>query len=273
MRLLYCGDVMGEAGRKAVADHVPELRRQLGLDFVVVNGENAAGGFGVTEKICRGFYDNGVDVVTTGNHVWDQREVLTYITREPRLLRPHNFPKGTPGSGAGLFQTADGRSVLVVQVMTRLFMDPLDDPFAVLEEALASHHLIATVDAIIVDVHGEATSEKAALACMVDGRASMVVGSHSHVPTADARILTGGTAFQTDAGMCGVYDSIIGMEKEVALARFVTKMRTDRLEPAEGKPTLCALFVETDDATGLAKRAEPVRLGGSLAQALPQSST
>jgi metallophosphoesterase (TIGR00282 family) len=269
MRLLYCGDVMGEAGRKAVADHVPDLRRKLGLDFVVVNGENAAGGFGITEKICRTFFDWGVDVITTGNHVWDQRETLTYITREPRLLRPYNFPKGTPGSGAGLYQTANGKSVLVVQVMTRLFMDPLDDPFAALAESLASHHLPATVDAHNVDVHGEATSEKAALAYMVDGRASMEVGTHSHVPTADTRILPGGTAFQTDAGMCGVYDSIIGMEKEVAIARFVTKMRTDRLEPAEGEGTLCALFVETDDATGLATRAAPVRLGGLLEQVVP----
>jgi metallophosphoesterase (TIGR00282 family) len=270
MRLLYCGDVMGESGRQAVADHVPALRRKLGLDFVVVNGENAAGGFGITEKICRSFFDWGVDAITTGNHVWDQRETVTFIAREPRLLRPYNFPKGTPGSGAGLFQTADGRSVLVVQVMTRLFMEALDDPFAGVEEAFASHRLIETVDAVILDVHGEATSEKAALAYLVDGRASMVVGSHSHVPTADTRILPGGTAFQTDAGMCGDYDSIIGMEKEVAIARFVTKMRTERLEPADGEGTLCALFVETDDKTGLAKRASPVRIGGALASVIPE---
>ncbi len=269
MRLLFCGDVMGESGRKAVADHVPELRRKLGLDFVVVNGENAAGGFGITEKICRAFFDWGVDAITTGNHAWDQRETLTYIVREPRLLRPYNYPKGTPGRGAHLYQTATGKSVLVIQVMTRLFMDPLDDPFAGLQEALASHHMPATVDAIIVDVHGEATSEKAALAYMVDGRVSMVVGSHSHVPTADTRVLPAGTAFQTDAGMCGFYDSIIGMEKEVAIARFVTKMRSERLEPAEGEGTLCALFVETDDVTGLAKRAAPVRLGGLLAPTMP----
>jgi metallophosphoesterase (TIGR00282 family) len=255
MRLLYCGDVMGESGRNAVAEHVPALRRRLGLDFVVVNGENAAGGFGVTEKICRGFFDWGVDVVTTGNHVWDQREVLTYINREPRLLRPCNYPKGTPGNGSGFYATADGRSVLVIQVMTRLFMEPLDDPFAALEAEMASHQLIATVDAIIVDVHGEATSEKAALAYTVDGRASMVVGSHSHVPTADTRILPGGTAF--------------GMEKDVAIARFVTKMRTERLEPADGEGTLCAMFVETDDKTGLAKRVSPVRIGGALAAIVP----
>jgi metallophosphoesterase (TIGR00282 family) len=270
MRLLYCGDVMGEAGRRAIADYVPDLRRRLNLDFVVVNGENAAGGFGITEKICRSFFDSGVDVITTGNHVWDQRETVTYIAREPRLLRPCNFPKGTPGSGAGLFPTADGRTVLVIQVMTRLFMDPLDDPFAALEDSLASHRLIATVDAIVVDVHGEATSEKAALAYVADGRASMVVGSHSHVPTADTRILPAGTAFQTDAGMCGDYDSVIGMEKDVAISRFITKMRTERLEPADGEGTLCALFVETDDATGLAKRAAPVRLGGTLTPTFPQ---
>lgn len=269
MRLLYCGDVMGEAGRKVVIDYVPELRRRLALDFVVVNGENSAGGFGVTEKICRTFFEAGVDVVTTGNHVWDQRETIGYIAREPRLLRPCNYPKGTPGSGAGLFQLPGGRSVLVIQVMTRLFMEPLDDPFAAVEEAMASHRLVATVDAIVLDVHGEATSEKAALGYLVDGRASMVVGSHSHVPTADTRILPAGTAFQTDAGMCGDYDSVIGMEKEVAIARFVTRMRTERLEPADGAGTLCAMFVETDDRTGLAKRAEPVRMGGLLAPNIP----
>ncbi|HEY4133842.1 MAG TPA: TIGR00282 family metallophosphoesterase [Alphaproteobacteria bacterium] len=269
MRLLYCGDVMGESGRRAVADHVPALRRKLGLDFVVVNGENAAAGFGVTEKICRAFFDAGVDVVTTGNHAWDQREVLTYIVREPRLIRPVNFPKGTPGRGAGLYQLPDGRSVLVIQVMTRLFMDPLDDPFAAFEEAIASHRLRETVDAILLDVHGEATSEKAALGYTADGRVSAVIGSHSHVPTADGRILPAGTAFQTDAGMCGDYDSVIGMEKDVAIARFVTKMRGERLEPATGVGTLCGVFVETDDKTGLAVRMSPVRLGGLLAQVVP----
>ncbi len=269
MKLLFCGDVMGETGRRAVLDHVPALRRKLGLDFVVVNGENAAGGFGVTEKICKSFFDAGVDVVTTGNHAWDQREVLTYIVREPRLIRPANFPKGTPGRGAGLYQLQDGRSVLVIQVMTRLFMDPLDDPFAAIEQALGEHRLHETVDAILLDVHGEATSEKAALGVVGDGRVSMVVGSHSHIPTADARILPGGTAFQTDAGMCGDYDSVIGMEKDVAVARFVTKMRGERLEPATGEATLCGVYVETDDATGLAKRVVAVRLGGLLAQSLP----
>lgn len=269
MRFLYCGDIMGKAGRDAVAAHVPRLRRELGLDFVVACGENAAHGFGVTAAICQSLFASGVDVVTLGNHAWDQREILSFITAEPRLLRPMNYPVETPGQGMGFYTTAKGRRVVVVQVMCRLFMDALDDPFRALNETLERHPLRDAADAIIVDVHGEATSEKNALGVIADGRASMVVGSHSHIPTADARILPGGTAFQTDAGMCGSYDSVIGMKKETATQRFVTKLPTERLEPADGEGTLCGVFVETDDHTGLARRIEPVRQGGVLKQALP----
>jgi metallophosphoesterase (TIGR00282 family) len=270
VRVLFLGDVMGEAGRKAVLRHVPRLREDLGLDFVVCNGENSAGGFGITEKICDSYFDAGVDVITTGNHAWDQREILSYIDREPRLLRPCNYPPGTPGRGAGLYATASGKQVLVIQVMTRLFMDPLDDPFRAVDEAIASHRLVETVDFILLDIHGEATSEKQALAWASDGRISAAVGSHSHVPTADARILPSGTAYQTDAGMCGDYDSIIGMKAPAAVNRFVTKMRTERLEPADGDATLCGVFVETSDATGLATRCSPVRIGGRLMQMVPE---
>ena len=271
MRLLFCGDVMGRVGREAVITRVPELRKKLSLDFVVINGENAAGGYGITEKLCHEFYAAGVDCITTGNHVWDQRELIGTIDGDPRLLRPLNFPRGTPGRGANIYTTRTGKKVLVANVMTRLFMDALDDPFAALEAMFVQHRLTATAHAIIVDIHGEATSEKMALGHLCDGRASLAVGSHSHVPTADWQVLPKGTAYQTDAGMCGDYDSVIGMKKETAIARFVRKLPGERLLPAEGEATLCATFVETDDTSGLAKRVAPVRLGGRLASAFPDA--
>jgi metallophosphoesterase (TIGR00282 family) len=274
MKILIVGDVVGRSGRDAVARHLPGLRETLALDFVVVNGENAAHGFGITEAICNDLYAQGADVITTGNHVWDQREIMNYIDGDPRLLRPLNFPAGTPGKGTGVFDTKDGRRVMVVHAMCRLFMDPLDDPFAGVDEALKNHRLGAasgrgSVDAILLDLHGEASSEKMAMAHFLDGRVSAVVGTHTHVPTADAQVFKGGTAYQTDLGMTGDYDSVIGMQKENATARFTTKLPQGRLEPADGEATFCAMYLETDDATGLATRAEPVRLGGRLAPALP----
>ena len=269
MRLLYCGDIMGKPGRDVVVAEIPRLRRDLRLDFVVACGENAAHGYGITAAICQSFFDAGVDVITTGNHAWDQREIISYIAAEPRLLRPLNYPPETPGQGMGFYRTAEGRRVIVIQVMGRLYMDPLDDPFRALDQALEMHPLRDAADAIIVDIHADATSEKGALGYLADGRASMAVGSHSHVPTADARIMPGGTAFQTDAGMCGPFDSVIGMNKRVATERFVTKMRGERLEPAEGEGTLCGVYVETDDRTGLALKVAPIRVGGVLSQAQP----
>ena len=269
MRLLFCGDVVGRAGREAVCGNLPRLRQELELDFIVVNGENAAGGYGITDKICRQFYDAGTDVVTTGNHVWDQRETIASIDGDPRLLRPANYPAGTPGRGAGKFAAGRGRSVLVVQVMGRLFMDALDDPFACVEQVLSRHRLGSDADAIVVDMHAEASSEKQAIGHMLDGRVSLVAGTHTHVPSADARILPRGTGYQTDVGMCGDYDSVIGMQKPAAIARFVRKMRTERLEPAKAEGTLCALYVETDDATGLARHVAPLRLGGTIAPCWP----
>ncbi|MDZ4737754.1 MAG: TIGR00282 family metallophosphoesterase [Rhodospirillaceae bacterium] len=269
MRILFLGDLVGRSGREVVLEHLPRLRETLAIDFVIVNGENAAGGFGITDKICRELYDVGTDVVTTGNHVWDQRETVGFIGQDPRLLRPQNFPAGTPGQGSGVFATRANKKVLVVNLMGRLFMDPLDDPFAVGEKVLASHRLAGSVDAIFIDFHAEATSEKMAFAHMVDGRVSMVVGTHTHVPTADQQILPGGTAYMSDAGMCGDYDSVIGMEKAVPIARFVRKLPTDRLSPANGPATLCGVFLETDDKTGLALRVEPIRVAGRLAPAMP----
>jgi metallophosphoesterase (TIGR00282 family) len=253
-----------------MTENLPRLRRELALDFVVANGENAAAGFGINEKICAEFYAAGVDVITTGNHVWDRREVIPYIAGDPRLLRPANFPPGTPGNGSIVAPAADGRRILVINVMARLFMDALDDPFAAVAATLAAYPLgSGVVDAIVVDFHGEATSEKMSMGHFADGRASLVVGTHSHVPTADGQILPGGTGYQTDAGMCGDYDSIIGMKKEAATLRFVRKMPGERLTPAEGEATVCGVFVETDDATGLARRIEPIRMGGRLSQAMP----
>ena len=269
MRLLFCGDIVGRPGRAAVVDHLADLRKRLALDFVVANGENAAGGFGITGKICQELFEAGVDAITGGNHIWDQREVLSYIDGEPRLLRPQNYPASTPGRGSGLFTAPKGRKVLVVSVMGRLFMDALDDPFACVERELAKHRLGAGAQAIILDVHAEATSEKMAMGHAVDGRVSLCVGTHTHVPTADTMILPGGTAYQSDAGMCGDYDSVIGMDKAVPIARFTRRLPTERLSVARGEGTLCAVFVETDDKTGLALRAEPVRVGGRLTGTLP----
>lgn len=269
MRILVCGDVVGSSGRKAVADHLPRLRRELDIDFCVVNGENAAHGFGITDKICAGLYEAGADAITTGNHVWDQREIMNYIDGDPKLLRPINFPEGTPGRGHNVYPARGGKSVMVIHPMGRLYMEPLDDPFAGVEKALRNHKLGDSVNAVLIDIHAEASSEKMAMGHLLDGRVSMVVGTHTHVPTADAQILPGGTAYMTDLGMCGDYDSVIGMEKAGAIERFVKKVPTGRLEPASGEATLCGVFLETDDRTGLAKRISPVRVGGRLAPQMP----
>ncbi|WP_084396364.1 TIGR00282 family metallophosphoesterase [Henriciella aquimarina] len=272
MKLAYFGDVVGKPGRAAVVDHLPGLRRQLELDFVVVNGENAAGGFGLTEAIANDFFQAGADCLTLGDHAWDQREALTFIEREPRLLRPLNYPEaaGAPGKGAHVFVLQDGRRVGVMQLQGNVFMrQQLENAFNHADAALDSMPLGLAVDALIVDMHCEATSEKMAMGHYCDGRASLVVGSHTHVPTADLMILENGTAYQTDAGMCGDYDSVIGMKKENSIARFSTQLPGERYSPALGEGTLCGVFVETDDSTGFAKRVEPIRIGGRLAESVP----
>jgi metallophosphoesterase (TIGR00282 family) len=270
MRIAFFGDVVGRSGREGVADHLPGLRRRLGLDFVIVNAENAAGGFGVTEAAARELFDAGADCLTLGNHSWDQKEALTYIVREPRLIRPVNYPAAAhaPGRGAQLFETG-GKRVLVINVLGRVNMEALDDPFAAVERELVACPLGEAADALVVDMHAEATSEKMAMGHFCDGRASLVVGTHTHVPTADAQILDGGTAYQTDAGACADYDSVIGNHKEEPLRRFTTRMSGGRYRPAEGPATVCGVFVETDPLTGLAMRIEPIRIGGRLAQSLP----
>ena len=269
MKILLLGDIVGRSGREAVVERLPAIRERLALDFVVANGENAAGGFGITEKIMAELLRAGVDVVTTGNHVWDQKETAGFIDRTPRLLRPENFPKDTPGKGFGIFEAPGHRKVLVANLMGRLFMDALDDPFAAGEAILAQTGLGRGADAVLFDFHAEATSEKMAFGHAFDGRVSVVIGTHTHVPTADTMILTHSTAYQTDIGMCGDYDSVIGMQKTLPVQRFVRKMPTDRLTAAEGPATLCGLYVETDDGTGLARRAAPFRVGGKLAESWP----
>ncbi len=269
MRVLFVGDVVGRSGRAIVNERLPGLVRDWKLDCVVVNGENAAGGFGITEAIYRELIDAGADAITLGNHAWDQREALVFIERAERLIRPVNYPPGTPGRGAALIESKNGARVLVVNAMGRIFMDALDDPFAALDRELNACPLGRGADAIIVDIHAEATSEKQAMGFFCDGRASLVVGTHTHVPTADLRILPSGTAFVSDVGMTGDYDLVIGMSKDEPLIRFVRKIPSGRFEPASGPATLCGLAVETDAATGLAVRVGPVRLGGSLEPAMP----
>jgi metallophosphoesterase (TIGR00282 family) len=269
MRLLFVGDVVGRTGRAAIAEHLPGLVSDLALDFVVVNGENAAGGFGITEEICQGLLDAGADVVTTGNHVWDQREALVFIERQPRLVRPANFPAGTPGRGGTVAVARNGARVLVVNVLGRVFMDALDDPFAATDRELSAFPLGEQADAAVVDVHAEATSEKQSLAYHVDGRASLVVGTHTHVPTSDHRILAGGTAYLSDAGMTGDYDGVLGMDREEPIRRFLRKIPSTRFEPATGPATLGGVAVEVSDRTGLAEAVGPVRMGGVLSPALP----
>jgi len=268
MRILFIGDIIGKPGRDVVAAELPRLRESLDLDLVIANGENAAGGFGLTQAIAREFFATGIDVITSGNHWADQKEILSFIGDEDRVLRPLNYPKGTPGRGANLYQTRKGERVLVINAMGRVFMDALDDPFAGVEAELAACPLGEAADAIVVDIHAEATSEKMAMGQFCDGRASLVVGTHQHIPAADAQILPGGTAYQTDAGACADYDSVIGMEKYQPVQRFVTKMSSGRFTPATGPATLCAVFVETN-AKGLAARIDPVRVGGRLKQTVP----
>jgi len=269
MRILFVGDIVGRSGRTIVTGCLPGLVRDWKLDLVVANGENAAGGFGITEAIYRELIDAGVDAITGGNHSWDQKEALVFIERAPRLLRPLNYPAGTPGRGAAIIAAKNGGRVLIVNAMGRIFMDPLDDPFAAVDRELATCPLRSGADAIIVDIHGETTSEKQTMGYFCDGRASLVVGTHTHAPTADHRILSGGTAFVSDVGMTGDYDSVIGMAKDEPLQRFLRRIPAARFEPASGAATLCALAVETNPATGLATRVGAVRLGGCLEQAMP----
>lgn len=269
MRILFLGDIMGRSGREAVGKHLPALRERLKTDVVIANGENATHGAGISPDCCAELYGYGVDCITTGNHVWDKREIIPYIDKDPRLLRPQNYPAGTPGKGHYIHRLDDGRKILIINVMGRLFMDALDDPFAAIDELLKKNSLKLNVNAVFVDFHGEASGEKMSCGHYFDGRVSAVVGSHTHIPTADAHIMTNGTGYMTDAGMCGDYDSVIGVRKDIPVLRFTRKMPTERMTPAEGEGTLCGAFVETDDKTGLAVKIEAIRKGPILSETGP----
>lgn len=270
MRILFIGDIYGRSGREALAKYLPVAQEKLKPDVVIVNGENAAHGRGINEKICKGFYELGVDCITTGNHIWDQREVIPYIQNSKRLIRPLNYPEGTPGSGVTEVRLDDGRRIKIINAMGRIFMDPLDDPFRKVAELVDKERFGQTTNAIFVDFHGETTSEKMAFAHHFDGRVSAVVGTHTHVPTADARILEKGTAFLTDAGMTGDYDSVIGADKHVPIQRFVTKMPSDVMRPASGEGTMCGVFIVTNDNTGKASNIAPLRMGPHLQEIMPE---
>ncbi|MEM7318897.1 MAG: TIGR00282 family metallophosphoesterase [Pseudomonadota bacterium] len=270
MKILFLGDVMGRAGRTAVKERLPVLRAEWQLDFVVVNGENASNGMGLSADHAKILLDAGADCITLGDHAFDQKDMVQYIETDPRIIRPLNYAKSAPGKGHRLFNAPGGRKVLVTQVLGQVFMKrPFDDPFSAVEPVLKAHPRGALAQAIIVDMHCEATSEKMAMGHYCNGRASLVVGTHTHVPTADACVLAGGTGYMTDAGMCGDYDSVIGMEKTEPMRRFITGMSKSRFTPANGEATLSGVFLETDDRSGAAIRVEMIRLGGQLQQASP----
>ena len=264
MNILFLGDIMGRSGREVVFKELPSLKIKLEIDVVIINGENAAGGFGITPKICEEFYELGVQVITSGNHIWDKKDIIPYINRDKNLLRPANYPLSVPGQGNTVVEDSFGRKLLVINVMGRLFMDPLNDPIEAIEKIIEGINLGANINAIVVDVHGEATSEKMSIGHILDGRVSLVVGTHTHIPTSDTQILPGGTGYQSDAGMCGDYDSVIGGEKNGWKERFRSKMPSGRIGASEGEGTLCGIFLKTDERTGLAQNLEPIIIGPRL---------
>lgn len=265
MRILFLGDVMGRAGRAAISDHLSKIRAELALDFVIVNGENATGGMGLSGAHAKTMLDAGADVITLGDHAFDQKDMLGAIDKEPRIIRPINYAKTAPGKGFRLFDAPGGKKVLVLQALGQVFMKrAFADPYSAVEQVLRAHPLGKAAHAVVVDFHAEATSEKMAMGHWCDGQASLVVGTHTHVPTSDTMILPAGTAYQTDAGMCGDYNSVIGMDKVEPIRRFVTGMIKERFTPAKAEATLSGVFVETDDATGKAIRVEPFRKYGRL---------
>ncbi len=270
MKILFLGDVVGRTGRAAIENHLPRLRESWQLDFVVVNGENASNGAGLTGAHAKLLLDAGADCVTLGDHAFDQKDMMQFIDTEPRVLRPINYARSAPGKGARVFEAKGGRKVLVAQILGQVFMKrPFDDPFSAIDAVLKAHPLGGMVNASLVDMHCEATSEKMAMGHWCDGRASVVVGTHTHVPTADAMILPGGTAYQTDAGMCGDYNSVIGMDKAEPMRRFITGMGKERFSPASGEATLSGLYAEIDDRTGKASRVAMIREAGLLQAAAP----
>ena len=262
-RILFLGDIVGRAARNAVIEQLADIRQELDIQFAVVNAENSAGGFGITPQISDQLLAAGCDVLTTGNHVFDKGEISPYFAQQPRLIRPVNMDNAFPGSGHVIIRNDAGVKLAVINVMANLFMAENDNAFAAMDKVLNSLRLKDEADIIVVDIHGEATSEKMAMGHYLDGRVSLVVGTHTHIPTADHHILEGGTAYQTDAGMCGSYDSVIGMNKDAAIGRFTNK-KNGSLSVAGGEPSLCGLIVDVDNQTGLARSVTPFRRGGVL---------
>jgi metallophosphoesterase (TIGR00282 family) len=278
MKILFCGDIVGRSGRKSVEKHVPKLKEELGLDLVIANVDNASGGFGINKNACDALMKIGVDVMTGGDHIWDQKDTIGFINDQPNLLRPLNFPKQTPGNGSIVFTTKTHKKILVIHLLGQVFIkNNLDCPFQIVDDLLKNYQLKKPlkqnsqsnspkilVDAIVVDTHAEATSEKMAMGKFLDGRVSMVVGSHTHIPTNDFHIMSGGTAYQTDTGMCGDYNSVIGMQEVVPIKSFLTKRRVGKMEPANGEASFCATLVEICDTMGEIKSIEAIKLDGAL---------
>mgnify|MGYP000300663473 CR=1 FL=1 len=264
MKILFLGDVIGPSGCKSVKSYLPQIKKKNKIDFVIANGENAAdSGVGITEKITEDLFNAGVDVITSGNHIWDQKETIEHITKEKRLLRPENLIEGTPGKGFEIYSVPSGEKIAVLNLMGNIFMKKCEDVFTTTEKIFNKFKLKKDADFIVVDFHGEITSEKMAMGHFFDGKATLVVGTHTHVPTNDARILKSGTAYQTDAGMCGDYNSVIGMNKENSLNRFMKKDAKKHF-PAEGEASLCGIIVDGNQETGLAQNIEHFIYGGEL---------
>ena len=263
MKLLFFGDIFGRSGRDALIKNLPSLKEKFKPDFILANGENASHGKGISQQICNDLFSAGIDIITGGNHIFDNRDVFNFIDQENRLLRPCNYPIDTPGKGFEIYEK-NQKKILVINVMGRVFMQPLDDPFESVKKVLNENSNDKNILATIIDIHCEATSEKMAMGHEFDGKASLVVGTHTHIPTSDARILSNGTAYISDLGMCGDYDSIIGMDKNKARERFKKKTPVRGIHPATGEASLSCVLVELDDITGLAKSIKQIIKGGSL---------
>lgn len=260
LKIIYCGDVVGRVGREAVLNNIDNLKSQYNPDVIIVNVENAAHGFGVSPGICRDFFEKGVDALTTGNHVWNQREIIPFLDECKRIIRPLNYPESLPGQGYCEVELPNGKKILITQLLGRTFMEAVDCPIQAIDKLLKNYTLGKNIDAIFVDIHAEATSEKLAMGYYLNGRVSAVIGTHTHIPTSDARIMNKGTAYQTDTGMCGDYDSVLGFDPEEPINRLTRKYTGGRLVLSKGKGTLCGILIETDDNTGLAISVEQIKI-------------
>jgi len=266
MNILFLGDVVGGNSRRYICQNLSEIKRQFNIDFCIVNVDNASGGFGIAPNCAKDFLQSGADVLTGGDHIWDQREANIFLNQDRRLLRPHNFPKSAPGSGFREFLGAGDKKYLVIHLMGQVFMKyNVNCPFECAEEILKNYRLGQNIDAIFVDFHAEATSEKMAMAKFLDGKISAIIGSHTHIPTNDCHIMRFGSAYQSDAGMCGDYDSVIGMDKNTPIQTFLHKRKMDKMEPAKGEVTICGAVIEVENKTGLASKIFPIKIGGVLA--------